>query len=407
MALVASVHTRRSARLVLALVTAAGCGSGDPAGPAAGDASSGDASIETLQAPEPEVGIAPGLFFTCGRLPSALTKCWGLNMYGMLGNGTTADSVMPVQVSSLAGAVAISANGYNACAVIPSGDVECWGDNTGGQLGETTLPLSAVPTRVPDVDRVVQVSVGTAFACALRSGGTVECWGANNTAQLGNGTLLGSPYYQGAASPVSGLTGAVAIAAGGNHACALLTSGTITCWGDNELGQLGPATHAMNSDVPVLVPGLSQVTAVSAGSGSSCALLRDSTVWCWGENARGELGQGTTSPQIVPAPVKVSSLQGATAISVGTEYACAVLSGHTATCWGSNQEGTLGNGTRTDSPVPVPVSNLSGVSGIAAGGVHACAQLADGTFACWGNNQHGQLGDGSMTRALTPVRVQL
>jgi alpha-tubulin suppressor-like RCC1 family protein len=353
----------------------------------------------------PTLSITAGLFFTCALRPGEPVRCWGDNVQGELGNGSTTDSLAPTAVQGPANTVAVAAGGYNACMFGSDGDAQCWGDNSGGQLGQIGPAQSAVPMRVPDVDSVIQVAVGTAFACALRSAGTGECWGSNNTAQLGNGTLTGAPYFMGAPAPISGLKGAAALTAGGNHACALMTSGSVACWGDNEVGQLGPDVHGMNSDVPVQIPGLSAVVSVSAGGTSSCALTSDGSVWCWGENVYGQLGAGSTKPPSQPSPVKVSGLTGATSVSVGADYACATTAARTAVCWGHNAEGTLGNGTMVDSPVPVPVSQLTGVVGIATGDVHACAQLADRTFSCWGNNEHGQLGDGTMQRALVPVRV--
>ena len=187
----------------------------------------------------------------------------------------------------------------------------------------------------------------------------------------------------------------------------MLVDGSVRCWGGNEDGSLGNSAIPDNSPVPVAVSGLTGVKALSAGAYSACALLSDGTVSCWGANTYGELGNRTTKQSARSPPVKVSGLSGVTATSAGVEYACAILSNRTVVCWGNNQEGTLGNGTMTNASTPVPVSRLTNVTGIAAGSEHTCAQLADGSFACWGNNQSGQLGDGTTNRALTPVMVKL
>ncbi|MGO9833342.1 MAG: RCC1 domain-containing protein [Polyangiaceae bacterium] len=409
------------------LGTACGCGPSDPLGNApyplldgSSQAPTGDAASNADVAPAPplpgdagvvpSLSIATGLFFTCVAMTGGTVECWGYNDSGMLGDDTTADSPTPVQVSNLTGALAMATSGYNACALLPSGDVDCWGDNFGGQLGDLTVgALTDVPTQVPGVSDAIQVAMSDSdFDCALLSNRTAVCWGANNVGQLGNGTLGAmpgySPYYMAPAEPVVGLRNAASLSAGEGQACALLVDGTVLCWGDNASGQLGTGTTSKNSLVPVAVSGLTGVTAVSAGT-ATCALLGDGTVWCWGDNSYGELGIGAMTPTSSATPLKLPGLSGVTAISVGSRYACAILSDRSVACWGSNEDGTLGNGTTTTAWAPVPVSNLANVSEIAAGSEHTCAQIADGGFACWGNNEYGQLGDGTTTSSLTPVVV--
>jgi alpha-tubulin suppressor-like RCC1 family protein len=397
-----------------ATATAPDASGPDDASSGASDAATGDDSTFGDGAVAPSLAIAPGLFFTCELMAGGTVRCWGFNMYGMLGDQTTTDSLTPVTVAGLGGVLALSAGGYNACALLPGGKVDCWGDDFGQQLGHVGLTLSPTPVEVPGVSRATMLSVGISDTdCVLIANGTVTCWGANNTGAVGNGQLGGTAgYFSTLPGPVVGVREAIAVSVGNGHACALIAGGSIRCWGTNASGQLGDGTTSMNSPVPVTVSGIINAVAVSAGIDLTCALLSDATVACWGDNTHGELGIGATTPTSSATPVKVPGLSGVTAVSAGNQYACAVLSGGTAKCWGSNMEGTLGNGSTTDSPIPTAVSGLAGtpggltgVTGIAASSEHTCAALAGGTFACWGNDMNGQLGNGTTTRSTTPVMV--
>jgi hypothetical protein len=186
-------------------------------------------------------------------------------------------------------------------------------------------------------------------------------------------------------------------------ACAVMSTGAVECWGDDQFGELGDGGAVSHSSTPVVVPGLGGVTALSAGSASACALLASGGVECWGSDSKGQLGNGTTGVTFAPAPV--SGMANATAIAVGQDFACALVSGGTVQCWGDNAEGQLGNGTTSDSPVPVTVQGLTGAVALSAGGAHACAVLASGAVECWGYNANGQLGNGTTASSSVPVPV--
>jgi hypothetical protein len=229
----------------------------------------------------------------------------------------------------------------------------------------------------------------------------VWCWGLNS-GRLGNGTTSA----QVAPVEVAGLsTGVTAVSAGGNHSCALTTAGAVLCWGLGANGQLGNGTTA-TATAPVAVATLtSGVVAVAAGGSHTCALNTDGGVVCWGANAKGQLGDGTTVQR--SAPVTVSGLSsGVTAITAGSFHTCARLSSGVVKCWGSNSSGQLGDGSTEDRTVPVPVSGLaSDVTTVAAGGNHTCALKTNARVMCWGANGSGQLGDGTTTMRKTPVDV--
>jgi len=308
----------------------------------------------------------------------------------------------------------ISAGSGSGCVLIAGGTVKCWGNNSYGQLGDDSLTSRLTPVSVKELTRdfslkdlsgVSSISVGDGYACALLTGGTVKCWGKNSSGQLGDGSSTNrlTPVL------VKDLSGVFAISTGQKHACALLTVGTVKCWGFNLSGQLGDGSTGYRL-TPVLVKDLSGVAAISAGGSQSCALLSVGTVKCWGFNLSGQLGDGSTTNRLTPVSVKAvsgtGSLSGVSAISAGGSQTCAALNGGSAVCWGNNHSGQLGDGSKADRSRPVPVKDLSGVAAISAGGDHTCAELTGGAVKCWGSNASGQVGNGSTTDRSKPVSVQ-
>ena len=185
--------------------------------------------------------------------------------------------------------------------------------------------------------------------------------------------------------------------------CALLSDGTVRCWGQNTDGRLGDGTTDSRT-APVTVSGLSGVTSIAAGADHACAVTSGGTVKCWGDNWYGTVGDGTTRNNRL-SPVAVSEISGAAALTAGPWYSCALLSSGTVKCWGKNWQGKLGDGTTEDRLTPVAVSGLSRAAGVTAGQDHVCALLSDATVSCWGDNWYGQLGDGTSEDRRTPVSV--
>jgi len=349
--------------------------------------------------------VASGLgYSSCALVDNDTARCWGDNSFGQLGNGTTTASSVPVAVSGVSSATSIAVGNEHACAVISGGTVRCWGHNVYGQLGNGGTADSSVPVTVTGVSDAVSVSLGMNHSCVLRTGGAVSCWGNNAQGQTGS-TLAADFPTTFAATAVAGISGASALAVGGFQTC-VLVSGGVKCWGDNNKGALGngagaPATFSKS---PVDVTGLtSGVTAISSGEEYGCAVLSNGTVQCWGDNAYGQLGDGTTTQQ--NSPVSVSGVSSAVQVSAGHVASCVRLSSGGVSCWGRNDEGELGNGNFTSSLSPVSVSGLTNASSLSTGGLQSCVMVSSGGAKCWGYNALGQLGNGSTASSNVPVAV--
>ncbi len=225
------------------------------------------------------------------------------------------------------------------------------------------------------------ISVATDHACALLSNGTVKCWGANDHGQLGDGSRRRSL----SAVAVHGLTDAKAIAAGWDATCAVLSGGTVECWGDNRNGELGDGTK-ITRPLPVPVSGVTDAVAVTVSEPNGCALLADHTVKCWGHNYNGELGNGTRTDSLTA--VAVSGLTDVTAISGDSGHECALLTGGSVACWG--WDGGLGSTPEAragDQLTPVVATGVSGATRIDASPYRDCAVLDSGVAECWDSSR--------------------
>lgn len=348
--------------------------------------------------------VAAGSLHTCAAISDGGMKCWGDNEYGQLGNGTTIDRTVPVDVTGMRDASAVATGGGHSCAVA-GGGVQCWGAS--GQLGAGQIPPGRwLPVDVSGLTSdIAHVYAGMYHSCALTGGGGVQCWGENYFGQLGNGTT--NDRYEPVA--VSGLaTGVKSLALGASHSCALMDSdhgGGVRCWGRNHYGQLGTGTSA-NSLTPVEVPGLGGAMELAAGWDHTCAVAANGGVKCWGANLSGQLGDGTRTSHVTPTSVLGLS-SGGRALAAAYSHTCALMEGGGVKCWGANSAGQLGDGTTTlDQLAPVDVVGLGGdVRAISAGGSHTCAAIANGGAKCWGSNNAGQLGDGTKTNRPEPVVV--
>lgn len=290
----------------------------------------------------------------------------------------------------------------------------------------TAGPPAASDAGAPVGTPGTSLAVGRSHSCAIAPDRTVRCWGRNNAGQIGDGTTTSRPLptvvLAGEGSGAA-LSGATAVAVGADFSCALLTTTTVACWGDNLFGQLGDGTNENRSD-PVAVQeasgsglALTGVVSISAGADHACAVLGDGTARCWGDNRAGSLGSGETrvgreTVVVVDDAGSTAPLAGIDSIAAGGDHTCAVLENGTVKCWGRNTYGQLGNDDRTTRSGPVAVklvagstSLLSGVTAVSTGTFHSCALHDDGTISCWGSNQSGEIGDGTEETRYAPVRV--
>jgi alpha-tubulin suppressor-like RCC1 family protein len=353
--------------------------------------------------------VAPGELHTCARKPEGTVRCWGDDTQGQTGTGGADGGFRdtPADVAGVDDAIAIASGRSHSCVARRSGAVLCWGFNLDGQLGNGEANnRSHVPVEVSNLSDAIDVAGGGNFSCALRQGGRVSCWGGNGSGQLGNG----SKQSRSTPSAVADLDDAVAISAGEAHACAVRRGGSVTCWGDGFNGQLGTGNAPAESDVPLVVPSLADVVAVAAAQRSTCALTRGGSVLCWGANERGQLGSGSANTTPNPSPIVVSGLDDAVSLWAGASHACAVRASGVVVCWGAGSSGQLGDGLlREDASTPTPsrvtVSGINNAIGVRTGGDHSCAATRIGALVCWGANQRGQLGDGTRDSQFSPTAV--
>lgn len=262
-----------------------------------------DKTPERIAGLDGVTAIAVGAKHQCVISGGGQVWCWGENMEGQLGDGTTSSQLKPVPAKDLSGAAAIAAGAYHTCALLDSGEVRCWGKNYSGQVGNGTRGKDKVPApvAVKDLKDAVALSAGADHTCALHANGLVSCWGKNEFGQLGNGES-GAAKYSAIPARVKDLSRAVYLGAGHQHACAVLADGGARCWGSNRHGQLGNGSMSSKDSpvTPVAVKDLNDARLIGAGQGHTCALRKTDSVVCWGQNSDNQLGFDAGVMQMTP-----------------------------------------------------------------------------------------------------------
>ncbi len=356
------------------------------------------------------ITVSTAFFHTCASRPSGAIACWGRNLVGQLGNGTTTESHVPVAVVGFTDSVQPATKTYDAwassCGLHASGQASCWGHREHGQLGDGSGNGGNTPTKktVVNLADAVQLSAGDDHVCAVRRTGSVACWGDKGHGRLGNGTTSG---YSDVPLTVPGITSAIQVSAGDRHTCVVLATGGVLGWGDRGRGRVGDGSTSSNALVPVAVPGIANAAQVSAGREHTCVVLLDGTARCWGNNDDDRIGDGSSTSGDQLTPAVVSGLTDAVQIAAGAQHTCAVRQGGGVVCWGRRSDGRVGNGGSTSgtSPTPVAVSILTDAVSVDAGDRHTCAATLGSAVFCWGHGTDGKLGDGATSSRTEPVQV--
>lgn len=350
--------------------------------------------------------ITGGAYHTITIASDGTLRSWGYDSDGALGDDVIIQNKnTPVSVATLTGITAVAGVGQHSLALKNNGTVWSWGYDCYGQLGDdVTLASKSTPVAVATVSNVTAIAAGYYNGYALKNDGTVWSWGYDNNGQLGDDIALTDQATPVAVATISSIT---KLAGGFYHALALKSDGTVWSWGDDANGQLGDDLASADQATPVQVSGLTNITAISAGWFHSMALKNDGTVWAWGSDGFGQLGDDVALVN-QNTPVQVSGLTNIVAIAGGAYHSLALKSDGTVWSWGWDSFfGQLGDDApMVDQAVPVQVSGLTNIRSISAGYAHSLAVTNDGSqIYAWGYNAWGQLGNGNNFDQTTPVLV--
>ncbi|MBL8954393.1 MAG: hypothetical protein JNK82_26685 [Myxococcaceae bacterium] len=364
------------------------------------------------------VAISVGYTSACAVLKDRTVRCWGTNEFGQLGTGQLDITGMkptdpasetihqPAPVAGLNDAISVSVGRVLACALVSNGTVRCWG--AGGTLGDGTLedrpaPVTVLTSAGTPLWGAKALSVGAGHACAVVASGDVYCWGSSSERQLGDGTATDRLFAQ----RVTGTHRFTDVVAGDVHTCGLRSDGQVWCWGGNLKNQLGDFSGT-SSGLPKRVPEIANARSLAAGATHTCATLASGTLECWGDTYAQSTGRDETCTAVTDSDGGVIGCRGVygnqkkvadprltqvKSVSAGTNFSCALLAGGAVHCWGSNDLRAIDMGG--PAPRHPNVVPLTDTIALASGGSSSCALDAKGDVRCWGANLSGELGDGT------------
>ena len=364
--------------------------------------------------------LATGETTTCAIAKSGGLYCWGENSSFLQYSIAVPASSSPVQIPISDFRSLSLGHGSHMCGMSSAHKAQCWGRNTNGQIGNDTISTGSTASTVFGDFPFTQMSASRLTTCGVTTGGGAYCWGINQRGEGGNPSrVVGQSDSIPRLAQISGLT---FITAGWLHGCGFNSSGTAYCWGDNAQGQLGFGnTDSLIHSIPFAIPTALRFEELSAGANYTCGITTTHAAYCWGQNATGELGDGTTTTRMTPTAVagglKFAHIAASSgfgpgsgaaipnAIPGGIAHTCALTETGEAYCWGWNGAGQIGDGTVIDKLTPVAVSGGLKFTSISLGGSHTCA-TKDALVFCWGGNAFGQLGNGSLINSPVPVAVR-
>lgn len=360
-----------------------------------------------------------GYLHTCAIRTNGTLWCWGSNNYGQLGNGTTTNSQIPVQVSGGGAWKVVSMGESYTCGIKADDKLWCWGSNIVYQFGNGNTTNSTTPVLAGGGATWKAFSAGAYHACGIKSDNTMWCWGYGYHGQIGDGTNTTAHCCDMNAHPnptqVAGGGSWKMISSGTYANVGIKSDDTLWCWGSSIYGECADGTTGVEGSthnfkpVPVNISGTwSQATI--GGAAPACAIKKtDGSIWCSGYGNLGGLGNGTTT-KYQPSQVKVSDHGPWQSLSAAYDHVCAIKNDDTMWCWGGTYLGSFGErGDGTSTPIqttPLQVSGGGVWKSVSASTYHTCGIKSDNTLFCWGRNNSGQLGDGTSINRLVPTPVK-